>query len=277
MSFIGAFIGGFASFFSIWVFCLMQVVPFFVALMVASSLSQNSVGQVSCTGCAGVKKAVATGCVALLGFILVFMATGMSGTSISHAVFTYSGMLNQIGGVVIGLVGLFFVGLLTVKEAYSPAFGVAKVVSVFLFGAALGLAYKPCVTPTLTKIYNINTAPGNVVTGGGLLFFYALGISVAILLAGALLSRIAVMIKPELARLGIKKLLGVVILVVAGLILTDKMTLYKSFLVERFVTIPMEGHGNMAHDGATDKSGHKMPSHSGQGADEHMHMEKHDQ
>ncbi len=254
----------------------MQVVPFFVALMVASSLLENSAGQVSCTGCAGVKKAVATGSVALLGFILVFMATGMSGTSISHAVFTHSGMLNQIGGVVIGLVGLFFVGLLTVREGAFPALGIVKVVSVFLFGAALGLAYKPCVTPTLTKIYNINTAPDNALLGGELLFFYALGISVAILFAGAFLSRLAVMIKPKVARSGIRKLLGVIILIVAGLILTDKMTLYKSFLVERFVTIPME-HGNMAHDGAPDHSKHKMPDNSGQSAGEHKHMEKHDQ
>jgi len=224
MSFIGAFIGGFSSFFSIWVFCLMQVVPFFVALIIASALLESS----------GVKRSIATGSLALLGFILVFMATGMSGTAISKAVFVHSEMLNQIGGVIIGLVGLFFVGLLTVREASLPAFGIIKAASVFLFGAALGLAYKPCVTPTLTKIYNINATPDNTIIGGTLLFFYSLGIAVAILLVGILFSWLAVNVKSQMAKSGIRKMMGAIILIVSALILMDKMTLYKSFLVERF-------------------------------------------
>lgn len=273
MSLIGAFTGGFASFFSIWIFCLMQVVPFFVALMVASALLENSANSI--------KKPLVVGGLALFGFMLVFVATGMSGTAISKAVFVYSGTLNQIGGVVIGLVGLFVLGLLTVRESSFPAFEVVKVVSVFLFGSALGMAYKPCVTPTLTKIYNINAALGNVALGAELLLFYALGVSVAILLVGLLLSWLAMNIKSEAARAGVRKVLGAIILIIAGLILMDKMTLYKSFLVERFVTVPMEGHDHSGMDNSQDKQNSGERDHSGmdhsqdkQDAGEHDHMEK---
>lgn len=244
MTAFGAFFGGFHSFFSIWVFCLMQIVPFIIAFIVASTIREGDPAPEKIDW-----QPVAISAASVLGgFIAVFTAIGMVTTPTSKMLFRYMELLNQFGGVTIGLIALYFIGLLTLgsfsesrKKFLITGFGLA-------LGAALAVAYKPCVTPTLTVIYNINTSPDNVMRGGFLLVLYTFGISAAILLVGVPLAVFASKAKSANVRSSIKRGCGVLLLAVALLMLTDKMTVYKSLLVEGFVPPASDGSGHNHHE-----------------------------
>lgn len=245
MTVFGAFFGGFHSFFSIWIFCLMQIVPFIIAFIVASTISEDGAAPEK-TDWRPLSISAAS---VLGGFIAIFTAIGMVTTPTSKMLFRYMDLLNQFGGVVIGLIALYFIGLLTLGafsekrvKLLTAGFGLAM-------GAALAVAYKPCVTPTLTVIYNINTSPDNVVWGGLLLVLYTLGISAAILLVGVPLAVFSSKAKSANTRLSLKRGCGALLLVVALLMLTDKMTIYKSMLVGGFVPAANDGSGHNHHEG----------------------------
>lgn len=244
MTVFGAFFGGFHSFFSIWFFCLMQIVPFIIAFIVASTIREGGPAPEKTDW-----QPLSISAAAVLGgFITVFTAIGMVTTPTSKLLFRYMDLLNQFGGVVIGLIALYFIGLLTLDKLTETK--MKGLIAGFgaLMGASLAVAYKPCVTPTLTVIYNINTSPDNVMWGGVLLVLYTLGISAAILLIATPLAVFASKAKSANVRLFLKRGCGALLLVVALLMLTDKMTIYKSMLVEGFVPPAADGSGHNHHE-----------------------------
>lgn len=245
MTILGAFWGGFHSFFSIWLSCLMQVIPFLVAFLVGASIPDDPAEPARPAWDLIPLNASAV----FGGFTALFVCVGMVTTGISKALFHYMEILNLAGGVAIALTGLYFAGLLTLMLS-KRATAALHVTAGILTGAALGIAYKPCVTPTLTVIFSINTSPGNGAWGGTLLLFYSLGISAAVLIFGIPLAAYASKAKSAQTRLMIKKICGAVLLAVALLILTDKMTVYKSFLVGGFVSSE-DGSGGGHHHEAT--------------------------
>ncbi|MBI3580489.1 MAG: hypothetical protein HY098_00160 [Nitrospinae bacterium] len=255
VSVISAFVGGFLNFFSIWIFCLMQVTPFLLAFLIGASVKEGGLD----AGKVEWREIITTGAAMFLGFMTVFVLIGMK-TSISRAMFNNMQLLNIFGGVFLGLAGCYLAGLLTFRVA-STRMKVVLRASGYLVGASLALAYKPCVTPTLTAIFNFNTMPENMLFGAVLLVCYSLGISTAIMLVGLALTKVASMIKSDSALMWVKKGCGALVIVVALLIITDKMTLYKSFLVERFVPADGGDGGHEEHDHGSHQHEEDEPHH----------------
>jgi cytochrome c-type biogenesis protein len=111
----------------------------------------------------------------------------------------------------------------------------ARYATAFLFGVAVALAYRPCVTPSLTEIYRIASSPARVNEGAVLLTAYSLGIATVITAVGIGVSWAFTKAKSHRMEGAAKKLCGAFLLVIAVLVLTGNMTTYKSFLVGRFV------------------------------------------
>ncbi|MDH5639191.1 MAG: hypothetical protein OEZ04_11950 [Nitrospinota bacterium] len=251
MSLIDAYAGGVHAFFSVWVFCLMQVIPFFVAYVVGSALLESGQDQsVRPWRAFAVNLALATA-----GFIVVFTTMGMSATALSKAVFHHVVIANQFGGVIIALLALYIAGALTLDRK-STAVRIGARVFGFVLGGALALAYKPCVTPTLTYIYGLTQADQTVARGGLLLVVYTVGEFTAISALAAGLMAVALKAGGPGARKGIRIAAAAVMMAISVMILTDKMTMYKSYLVGRFVNQPGHDHSQMDHG----KMDHDMTS-----------------
>lgn len=241
MTLLNAYLGGVLSFFSIWIFCLLQVIPFFLAFMVGAALSDKSANLSPRPGLGALFIPV----IALTGYLVVFTSMGMTTTGISKVIFRHLELANQFGGVVIGLVACYFAGLLTFKGYSGANMRIIDILFSLAFGAALALAYRPCVTPTLTVILNLNNNVETAGAGAVMLAFYTLGTATVLLAGGALLSYFSMRISSDSTKIFLKRLCGVVLFIVSFLILSDRMTDYKSFLVGRFVPMPstvgMEG------------------------------------
>jgi len=243
MSLPEAYAGGVHAFFSIWVFCLMQVIPFLVAYVIGSALLECGRGQPARPWRAFALHLALAGA----GFIVVFTTMGLSATAVSKAVFRHVSIASQFGGVIIGLMALYVAGALSLDRG-SAAVRAGVWIFGFVYGGALALAYKPCVTPTLTYIYGLTQAEQTVTRGGLLLVAYTVGELTAISALAAGLMAIALKTGSPGAKKGIRIAAVVVMMAVSVMILTDKMTIYKSYLVGGFVTSPDHDHGRMDHE-----------------------------
>lgn len=214
-----AFGGGLHNFFSIWILCLLQVIPFLLAFFLGVYLKTeefsrersgtNSVG-FSCAG-------------SLLGFGLIYGALASS-SPLASLLFHYQALLLQLGGVLLLLYASYFLGLLKATKPWRPWGGL-------LVGAILALAYQPCITPTLSTILNLLKNPTHFSQGIPLLIFYTLGLVFAIGMTGSVLLYTFSREKVRGMRSIALKGCGLLMTTISLLIIFRKMTLYKSFLV----------------------------------------------
>lgn len=238
MSIFNSYIGGLHAFFSVWIFCMMQIIPFFLAFILGAAYTERRDGDFQSVW----KPTLAVAAISMAGFIITFTAMGMTTTALSKAVFNYLRPATQIGGVVVGLVGFYLLGMLTLGKLSKTASLSLRLGVAFLFGVSMGLAYKPCVTPTLTKIFNYTSSAQTASFGGTLLIFYSLGMATAILLAGMALAWVGMNLKSGPAKIMARRVCGVVLLVAAVLILADYMPAYKRLLVGGFVPASAHDH-----------------------------------
>ncbi len=229
----------------------MQVIPFLLAYMVGATLIGSASGKERIT------LFLTSGALVFVGFAVVFVALGTPTTSLSKFLFRHQGLLNQFGGVIGGMAGLYLAGILTIDRT-AGSFKVIRPLAELLVGAAVALAYKPCVTPILTKIYNLSGVAETAGFGGLLILFYTMGMFTAIYALAAVILW-AVSAKPSaMIQTGMIKICGAALLAFAFLVLSGSMTSYKSFLVGRFVPQqPGHVHSDGSMGGAAmDHSGH---------------------
>jgi len=94
-----------------------------------------------------------------------------------------------------------------------PAAG--GVIGAFLVGAASGLVASPCISPVLLGLLTFVATKHSVLYGGSLLFVFSLGMGVLLVAAGTFSGLAARLPKPGPWMVGVKKFLGVLMLVLA--------------------------------------------------------------
>ncbi|MBI5038175.1 MAG: hypothetical protein HZC13_00105 [Nitrospirae bacterium] len=232
LNLLSSYTGGVHNLFSIWFFCLLQISPFFLAFLLGIASIDPQKG-----GWQGIRKVFLAGVLALAGFSVIFTIIGASAASPAVILYRYLSLLNQLGGVLILLMGLFFLGVFTLpaNPEKGPLWTALSSIGPVLFGMALAFAYKPCVTPTLSEIFNYTKDPQKVSEGAGFLIAYSAGVSTSLLSVGTLLSSFVLLSKNRGVRKGIRILSGVLLIMMGIMILTDWMVAYKSLLVGRLV------------------------------------------
>jgi len=102
-------------------------------------------------------------------------------------------------------------------RGFAPRAG--GVVGAFLLGALTGVIATPCAMPVLAVVLTYVASKGNIVYGGLLLFAYALGHSVLVLVAGSSVGVAEAMVNSKGLRKTstiLKKASGVLLLLVAA-------------------------------------------------------------
>jgi cytochrome c-type biogenesis protein len=95
---------------------------------------------------------------------------------------------------------------------------IGGITGAFLLGALIGVIATPCAMPILVVLLSYVASKGNIIYGGLLLLFYALGHSVLVLVAGTSIGLAETLVQSKgLNRLSaiLKKASGVLILIVA--------------------------------------------------------------
>ena len=157
------------------------------------------------------------------------------------AAFTVLGMIASLAGTLFGTTSKFWPILIIVvcvvmgaQILFFPAFEIPMprgfapkaggIVGAFLLGALTGVIATPCAMPVLAVVLTYVASKGNILYGGLLLFTYALGHSVLVLVAGSSVGIAEAMVNSKGLRKAstiLKKASGVLLLLVAAYFLYD--------------------------------------------------------
>lgn len=221
VSFALAFGAGLASFLSP---CVLPVVPGYVGFVTGMTLEDFQ----SSPNAATRRKAALHAALFILGFSLLFMALGASATALGTTVRRALPLIQQVGGAVIVLFGLYLLGIIKLpfllqerrwQLSAKPAGMAGSVVA----GVAFGAGWTPCIGPVLASILLYASVSDTLLRGTGLLAAYALGLGVPFFIAAIsltwFLSRTRAL-RPWLVP--IERAAGVVMVVAGALLFTGR-------------------------------------------------------
>ncbi len=120
------------------------------------------------------------------GLASLFVAMGASASVLGQLLRDYMFQISQIGGgivVVFGVMTLFGKGFSGATFQGKPA---STFIGFFLFGATFALGWTPCVGPILSSILMLAASEKTVWQGMNLLFFYAVGLGLPLILVATL-------------------------------------------------------------------------------------------
>jgi len=235
ISFGGAALAGLLSFLSP---CILPMVPFYLSYMAGLSMQELRGHQAIP---AGVQRRLIASAVAFaLGVTTIFVLLGLGATALGTLFLQWRDMLAWVAAAVLMLFGLHFLGLLRLPFLYREARIEAKadpssVLGAYVMGLAFGFGWTPCVGPALAAILFVASASGDLLRGGALLLVYGLAMTLPFVLA-AFFARpfLAWVARHRSAFAYVEKAMGVMLIVFALLIATNRVNLIGQWLLDTF-------------------------------------------
>lgn len=221
-----AFAAGVVSFLSP---CVLPIVPGYLSYMSGMQVTGEEGGGLR-TGF------VSLGFVA--GFSLVFVALGISATLLGSFLRDNREVFTQIGGVLIIVMGLIFMGVIKVPWLYREArfrpTPKAGFWGSLVLGAAFGFGWSPCIGATLGAVLTMaagSSSSGGVGEGAFLLLVYSLGLGVPFILAGFGFARLSGVLAWLRKRTRVLNLVSGILLIVVGILfVTDQFFQISSWM-----------------------------------------------
>jgi cytochrome c-type biogenesis protein len=183
VTFGAAFLAGLISFVSP---CVLPLVPPYLCYLAGVSLDQL-------TGDAptDVKRRTVffSSLTFVFGFSTVFIALGAGASAIGQFVRSYMDILSVVGGIVIIIMGLHFLGVFRIGLLHRQARMEVRNHKVgpagsYVMGLAFGFGWTPCIGPVLSVILGVAGTRDTVGAGALLLAVYSLGLGIPFIAAG---------------------------------------------------------------------------------------------
>jgi cytochrome c-type biogenesis protein len=181
---VAAFAVGFLSFVSP---CVLPLVPGYLSTISGVSFAELNDGRSRA-------RVLGPALLFCLAFTAMFVALGMTATGLGQTLQDHRQLLRQVSGIVIGVMGLLFIGTLflpLLNREWRPESLLARAHTggPIVAGLAFAVAWLPCTGPTLGAILTAAGTKSTVGQGGVLLAFYALGLAVPFILSALAFSR----------------------------------------------------------------------------------------
>ncbi len=181
ISLLSALLAGALSFLSP---CVLPLVPPYLCYMAGISVEQFRGGGAAVAAEPGARGNVLMSALFFtLGFASVFVALGAGASSIGLLLRQHLDVLAKIGGLIIVVMGLNFLGVfrigLLAREARFQGGGKpATLTGAYVMGLAFAFGWTPCIGPVLGAILGIAASRETVGAGAGLLAVYSLGLAI---------------------------------------------------------------------------------------------------
>lgn len=134
----------------------------------------------------GFKKSLVFSLFFVIGLSITFTVLGVIAVFLGRLFGDVGGFWKYIVFGVCLIMGLYLLGVfkINVKWGLSWKPKITGIVGALLFGLLFGVVSSPCATPILFVLLTLIAVKSNIIYGVALLFFYALGHSALILVAG---------------------------------------------------------------------------------------------
>jgi cytochrome c-type biogenesis protein len=218
---VAAFAVGFVSFVSP---CVLPLVPGYLSAVSGVTVTDLREGRHRMSHVLG------PAVVFCLSFTLMFVALGLTATSLGSTLRDSKETLDKAAGILIIAMGVFF--LLTpfvpvLNREWRPDTPIRRAGTggPIIAGLAFAIAWTPCVGPTLASILAAASTSDSVGHGGVLLAFYSLGLAVPFLLTAVAFDRATTAFRWIRDHyLLVTAASGIVLIIMGTLILTGELT-----------------------------------------------------
>ncbi len=233
VSYLFALLAGLISFTSP---CVFPLVPPYLCYLGGTSLEELSRAKKVEPGIS--RRVILSSLVFVLGFSTVFIVLGASASALGGLISQHIDTLSTIGGVIIIIFGLHFLGLFKIGflmrdtrfQVEMPKVGL---VGAYLLGLAFAAGWTPCVGPILSPILMIAGTKETVGEGVLLLGVYSMGLGIPFILA-------AFFVKPFLSFMQrfrkhlslVEKAMGALLVLTGILFITGSMNIISSWALE---------------------------------------------
>lgn len=180
-----AFLAGVVSFLSP---CIFPLVPAYLAQLTGSNINGNMV--------AAERKLILTRSIGFIcGFTSIFLLLGASSTFIGQLFWSYRGVFEQVGGIIIAVFGLQMMGIISIRMLISEKRFSAKpkksasFANSVLLGFLFGTGWSPCIGLVLSSILILASQSDTMWTGMYMLFVYSIGLGIPFIGVALLWSR----------------------------------------------------------------------------------------
>lgn len=226
MSVLFAFGAGLLSFLSP---CVLPMVPIYLGYLSGAAVTPEGIITVR-------RVAVAHAAAFVLGFTLIFIAI-WSALSVLTVILSKND-LAHIGGVILIIFGIHFIGIIRIPFLYQEARVEVRnrplgYPTSLLTGMAFAAGWTPCIGPTLSGVIALATQENTVLQGTGLLLAYSAGLGIPFLLVAFGLGSATRWLKklsPHLRKVEIAS--GVLLLGMGLLLVFDKFQLLNSIFLK---------------------------------------------
>ena len=178
MQYIISFLEGIITFISP---CLLPMLPIYISYFAGG-------------GERSVKRTLTNASGFVLGFTLVFVAMGALAGTLGSFLTKYQTWVNLIGGIIVVLFGLNYMGVLKLNLFRGGARGLRDgemgFFSALVFGVIFSVGWTPCVGAFLGSALMLASQQGHVLEGMGMLLCYSLGLGIPFLFSAVLIDRL---------------------------------------------------------------------------------------
>lgn len=163
--------------------CVLPLVPPYLCYMAGVSVEEFRNPDASGAGTASRRAVLSASLFFTLGFATVFVALGAGASTIGGMLRQHMDLLSKIGGVIIIVMGLNFLGvfrlgLLSSEYRFSGGGKPATLSGAYVMGLAFAFGWTPCIGPVLGAILGVAASKETVGDGALLLAIYSLGLAV---------------------------------------------------------------------------------------------------
>ena len=218
--------------------CVLPLVPPYLCFITGASLDELSEPE----ALSGVqqRRALLAALMFVLGFSTVFILLGASASAAGQLLRAHLGLLAQIAGIFIIVMGLNFLGVfrlafLSREARYHHHSEPAGLIGAYGIGLAFAFGWTPCIGPVLAAILSIAASEQDVLKGAGLLAVYSLGLGIPFLLAAAGVGTFLKFLGRFRYHLGkVERVMGVLLVLAGVMFLTGSMQTMSYWLLEHF-------------------------------------------
>lgn len=209
---------GFISFLSP---CILPLIPSYMAFITGISLEELSHEK----NLKRVRKIVIINSLLfILGFSIIFITLGASATFIGKFLSRNIRWFEIVGGCVVILLGLHFVGIFRLKFLNREKKIHLKdkplgFIGTVLVGMAFGAGWTPCVGPILGAILTMAATTQNIFKGMVLLAFYSVGLGLPFLISGLIIHKFFEYFKAVRKHFKVITAVGGILLIILGVLL----------------------------------------------------------
>ncbi len=189
VGFLAAFAGGVVSFLSP---CVLPIVPAYLAIVTGLDVEQLRDADRPLAHIAR------DTLLFIAGFSAVFIALGLSATTVGQTLFRNQSLLTRVSGAVVLAMALFMLGSLFLsapwmyqERRFHPKLSRFGPFAAPAAGVAFGFGWTPCIGPVLTSILAVAASRGDVGQGAALLAVYSAGLGLPFLVTGLAFGRLA--------------------------------------------------------------------------------------